>query len=46
MAAIIAEHTEQVRELTQRIGELVQQVNERDAVIEKIRATVRQEFSI
>jgi hypothetical protein len=46
MAAIIAEHTQQVRELTQRIGELVQQVNERDAVIEKIRATVRQEFSI
>ena len=36
MAAIIAEHTQQVRELTQRIGELVQQVNERDAVIEKI----------
>jgi hypothetical protein len=46
MAAIIAEHTQQVRELTQRIGELVQQVNERDAVIEEIRATVRQEFSV
>ena len=39
MAAIIAEHTQQVRELTQRIGELVQQVNERDALIEKIRRT-------
>ena len=36
MAAIIAEHTQQVRELTQRIGDLVQQVNERDAVIEEI----------
>ena len=39
MAAIIAEHTQQVRELTQRIGELVQRVNERDAMIEKIRRT-------
>ena len=46
MAAIIAEPTQQVRELTQRIGELVQQVNERDAVIDKIWATVRQEFYI
>ena len=45
-AAIIAEHTQQVRELTQRIGELVQQVNERDAVIEKIRTALRQDFSI
>ena len=45
-AAIITEHTQQVRELTQRIGELVQQVNERDAVIDKIWATVRQEFSV
>jgi len=36
-AAIIAEHTQQVRELTQRIGDLVQQVNERDAVIEWLR---------
>ena len=35
MAAIIAEHEQQVRELTQRIGELVQQVNERDAMIWK-----------
>lgn len=46
MAAIIAEHTQQVRELTQRIGELAQQVNERDAVIEKIRTALRQEFSV
>ena len=46
MAAIIAEHTQQVRELTQRIGELVQQVNERDAVIEKIRTALRHDFSI
>ena len=46
MAAIIAEHTEQVRELTQRIGELVQQVNERDAVIEKIRTALRHDFFI
>ena len=46
MAAIITKHTQQVRELTQRIGELVQQVNERDAVIDKIWATVRQEFSV
>ena len=45
-AAIIAEHTQQVRELTQRIGELVQQVNERDAMIEKIRTALRQDFSI
>ena len=40
MAAIIAEHTQQVRELTQRIGDLVQQVNERDAVIEGIRTAL------
>ena len=46
MAAIITEHTQQVRELTQRIGELVQQVNERDAMIEKIRTALRQDFSI
>ena len=46
MAAIIAEHTQQVRELTQRIGELAQQVNERDGVIEKIRAALRQDFSV
>jgi hypothetical protein len=46
MAAIIAEHTQQVRELTQRIGELVQQVNERDAVIEKIRTALRQGYSV
>ena len=46
MAAIIAEHTQQVKELTQRIGELVQQVNERDAVIEKIRTALRQEYSV
>ena len=44
MAAIIAEHTQQVRELTQRIGELVQQVNERDAVIEKIRTALHQGY--
>ena len=43
-AAIITEHTQQVRELTQRIGELVQQVNERDAVIEKIRTALRHEI--
>ena len=46
MAAIITEHTQQVRELTQRIGELVQQVNERDAVIEKIRTALRQDYSV
>ena len=46
MAAIITKHTQQVRELTQRIKKLVQQVNERDAVIDKIWATVRQEFSV
>ena len=46
MAAIIAEHTQQVRELTQRIGELVQKVNERDAVIEKIRAALRQGYFV
>jgi hypothetical protein len=46
MAAIITKHTQQVRELTQRIGELVQQVNERDAVIEKIRTALRHDFSI
>ena len=45
-AAIIAEHEQQVRELTQRIGELVQQVNERDAMIEKIRTALRQDFSV
>ena len=46
MAAIIAEPTQQVRELTQRIGDLVQQVNERDAVIEGIRTALRQEYSV
>ena len=46
MAAIIAEHTQQVRELTQRIGELARQVNERDAMIEKIRAALRQDYSV
>lgn len=46
MAGIIAEHTQQVRELTQRIDDLVQQVNERDAVIEKIRTALRQEYSV
>ena len=46
MAAIIAEHTQQVRELTQRIGELVQQVNERDAVIEKILPHCRPDCSV
>ena len=46
MAAIIAEHTQQVRELTQRIGELVQQVNERDAMIEQIRTALHQDFSV
>jgi hypothetical protein len=46
MAAIIAEHTEQVRELTQRIGELVQQVNERDRVFEQIKTALRQECSV
>jgi len=40
ISAIIAEHTQQVRELTQRIGDLVQQVNERDAVIERIRTAL------
>ena len=40
MAAIIAEHTQQVRELTQRIGDLVQQVNHRDAMIEGIRTAL------
>ena len=45
-AAIIAEHTTQVRELTQRIGDLVQQVNHRDAVIERIRTALRQEYSV
>jgi len=44
MFAIIAEHTQQVRELTQRIGDLVQQVNERDAVIERIRTALRADF--
>jgi len=42
----IAEHTQQVRELTQRIGDLVQQVNERDAVIEGIRTALRQDYSV
>ena len=46
MAAIIAEHTQQVRELTQRIGELCSQVNKRDAVIEKIRTALQQDFSV
>ena len=46
MAAIIAEHTQQVRELTQRIGELVQRVNERDAMIEQIRTALHQDFSV
>ena len=46
MAAIIAEHTQQVRELTQRIGELVQQVNERDALIEKIRTALHQGYFV
>jgi prefoldin subunit 5 len=45
LAAIIAEHTRQVQELTQRIGELCRMVNERDAVIEKIRAALRQDYS-
>ena len=46
MAAIIAEHTQQVRELTQRIGELAQQVNERDALIEKIRTALHQGYFV
>jgi hypothetical protein len=46
MAAIVSEHTQQVRELTQRIGDLVQQVNQRDAVIEAIRTALRQEYSV
>ena len=45
-AAIIAEHTQQVRELTQRIGELVQQVNERNTVIEKIRTALRHGYFV
>jgi hypothetical protein len=44
MAAIIAEHTQQVRELTQRIGELAQRVNERDGVIEQIRTALHQGY--
>ena len=44
MAAIITKHTQQVRELTQRIKKLVQQVNERDAVIEKIRTALHQGY--
>ena len=44
MAAIIAEHTQQVRELTQRIGELARQVNERDRVFEKIRTALHQGY--
>ena len=46
MAAIIAEHTQQVRELTQRIGELCFQVNQRDAMIEQIRTALRQGYSV
>ena len=46
MAAIIAEHTQQVRELTQRIGELARQVNERDAVIENIRTALHVVYSV
>ena len=46
MAAIIAEHTQQVRELTQRIGELVQQVNQRDAMIEQIRTALHQGYFV
>jgi hypothetical protein len=46
MAAIIAEHTQQVRELTQRIGELCFQVNQRDAMIEQIRTALHQDFSV
>jgi len=45
VAAIIAEHTQQVRELTQRIGDLVQQVNQRDAVIEGMRTLLGTGFS-
>ena len=44
MAAIITKHTQQVRELTQRIKKLVQQVNERDAVIQKIRTALHQGY--
>ena len=43
-AAIIAEHTQQVRELTQRIGDLVQQVNKCHAVIEGIRTALHVDF--
>ena len=46
ISAIIAEHTQQVRELTQRIGDLVQQVNERDAVIEGIRTALHVDYSV
>ena len=46
LAAIIAEHTQQVRELTQRIGELCFQVNQRDAMIEKIKTALHQDFSV
>ena len=46
MAAIIAEHTQQVRELTQRIGELARQVNQRDAWIEKIKTALHQGYSV
>lgn len=46
IAAIITEHTQQVRELTQRIGELVQQVSERDAMIEKIRTALHQDYFV
>ena len=45
-AAIIAEHTQQVRELTQRIGDLVQQVNQRDVVIERIRTALHVDYSV
>lgn len=45
-AAIIAEHTQQVRELTQRIGDLVQQVNERDAVIKRIRTALGADYFV
>jgi len=44
MVAIIAEHTTQVRELTQRIGDLVQQVNKCHAVIEGIRTALHVDF--
>ena len=46
MAAIITKHTQQVRELTQRIKKLVQQVNERDAVIQKIRTALPHDYFV